>query len=86
MFSRLLFCLITATLLLYVYIDRKNQLTEIKLAIPLLEREVRALEIEKTALQYELESFQNPSYLLELLKKPEYSHLHFPKKGEVIEL
>jgi hypothetical protein len=72
--------------LLYVYIDKKNSLTEVKLAIPQLEREVKALELERTALQYELKSFENPSYLMQLLKRPEYSHLHFPKEGEVIKL
>lgn len=86
MFWRLIFCLCFTTLLLYVYIDKKNSLTEVKLAIPQLEREVKALELERTALQYELKSFENPSYLMQLLKRPEYSHLHFPKEGEVIKL
>lgn len=86
MFWRLIFCLSFSTFLLYIYIDKKNSLTEVRLAIPHLQAEVKALELEKTALQYELKCFENPTYLLELLKKPEYAHLHFPKEGEVVKL
>lgn len=81
---RLFVCIFLMSLALYFTIDKQNGLTELRLAIPAVEKQVRQLQKENIQLQYEVERFENPLYLLELLRKPEFSHLHFPLENEVV--
>ena len=82
---KIFICILTLGLTLYFHIDRQNDLTELRIAIPALAKEVKSLEEENTRLRFELEIFQNPVHLMELMKKPEYSHLKFPYlKDELI--
>ncbi|MCB1113910.1 MAG: hypothetical protein KDK62_04055 [Chlamydiia bacterium] len=76
-------CLVVGSALLF-YIDRLNQLTQLRLEIPQHVKELKIVQEENEALQYEIDRFESPIYLMELLKKPEYSHLKFPRKSEVI--
>lgn len=39
---------------------------------------------ENRRLDYELERLCCPSYLLELLRMPEYSHLRFPEEDSIV--
>jgi len=81
---RIFFCIFIVSLALYLYIDKQNRLTELRLEIPALEREVKQLQKENFRLQYEVDSFESPLHLLELLRKPEFSHLHFPYQDSVV--
>lgn len=79
-------CLIIAGLMLYRTIDNLNALTELRLAIPVIKREIAEIKEKNLQLQYAIDSFENPLHLMELARKPEYSHLKYPKEGEVIAL
>lgn len=68
---------------LILYIDRLNELTRLRLEIPIHLKQLKMLEEENQRLQYEIDQFESPLYLMELLKKPEFSHLKFPKENEV---
>ena len=83
---RIFICIFAAALTLYLHINRNNGLTAIQLAIPELEKEVRALNLENERLQYEIDQFESPIHLMELLKKPEFSHLKYPYVRDVIVL
>jgi len=69
---------------LYIYIDKLNNLTELRLLIPLLAKEVKDIQEKNLELQYEIERFESPSLLMELAQKSEFSHLKNPMLTEII--
>jgi hypothetical protein len=75
---RLGVCIVAAGLTLFAYIEKQNELTELRLAIPVLAKKVKNLEDEKIRLTYEIERFESPIHLMELMHKPEFSHLKYP--------
>lgn len=75
---RLCVCIIAAGLTLFGYIEKQNELTELRLAIPALAKTVKNLQEEKIRLTYEIEQFESPIHLMELMQKPEFSHLKYP--------
>ncbi len=84
MIIRLLICIFCAGLTLYAYIDKQNSLTELRIAIPSLDKQVKQIRVENKRLQYEIERLESPDHLLSLADQPEYSHLRFPYNEEVI--
>jgi len=83
---RLLLCIFVSAFLLYSYIDRQNDITEMKFFIPKLAEEVRALSEENATLLLEVEQIENPKVLLEKMRLPEFSHLKEPLPLEVIRI
>lgn len=81
---RLFFCIAVGFLTLYFYIDKQNELTELRLAIPALAKEVKKVHEENIRLHYEIERFESPVHLMELMRKPEFGHLKFPYLNEEI--
>lgn len=81
---RLLLCISFAGLALYKYIDKLNELTELRLSIPVLAREVKEIHEKNMELQYTIEHFESPVHLMELARKPEFGHLRYPSTQEVI--
>lgn len=77
-------CIIFSAILLYFYIDRQNSLTELRLQIPLLEKEMKQIQEENTRLQYEINQFESPIHLMELSRKPEFGHLKYPSLDRVL--
>jgi hypothetical protein len=45
---------------------------------------VKAAQEENERMQVEIDRFESPLYLLEMLKKPEFSHLKFPRQSEIV--
>ncbi len=80
---RVLFCVFMAGATLYAFIERQNRMTKMRLEIPILEKEVRMFKEESRRLKYEIEMFENPVHLIELLQKPEFGHLKHPHIDEV---
>jgi hypothetical protein len=70
--------MIAAGLTLFAYIEKQNELTELRLAIPTVAKEVKSLQQENIRLTYEIEHFESPIHLMELMRKPEFSHLKYP--------
>ena len=79
-------CISFAGLLLYKSIDKLNELTELRLSIPVLSRQVKEIHEENLELQYAIECFESPLHLMELARKPEFGHLHYPSTHEIIHL
>jgi hypothetical protein len=84
--ASILFCILIAWGTLYRYMAKQNELTELRLAIPSLSREVKQLIEENRRLKYEIEQFESPIHLMELARKPEFSHLKYPTLNEIIVL
>ncbi len=74
-FVRIITCIIFLCLLVYSYIDKQNDVTERRLEIPTISREIRELEGATSKLHYEVERFESPVHLIELSRKPEFGHL-----------
>jgi hypothetical protein len=81
---RVFVCIFFAGLTLYKYIDKLNELTELKLSIPVLAKEVKEINEKNLELQYEIERFESPIHLMELARKPEFGHLKYPAINDVI--
>lgn len=86
MIFRLLVCIFCAGVTLYAYIDKQNSLTELRIAIPALHKQVKQLHIENKRLQFEIERQASPENLLRFADQPEFSHLHYPVEEEIIVL
>lgn len=80
---RILICAFVAGFFLYAYISKQNTITQLRLEIPSTFQQLKAITQENTRLQFEIDQFENPTYLLELSKRPEYSHLKYPLVHEV---
>ena len=83
-FFRFLLCVFILGTLLYSYINKQNFITELRLRIPALAKELEAIKQENICLQFEIDQFENPQHLMELAKKPEFSHLKYPLLNEII--
>lgn len=83
-YVRITFCIFMAGLTLNLYINDLNKLTSLRLAIPALIKEVKSIHDENIQIQYEIERFESPIHLMELLRKPEFSHLHYPYVADVL--
>lgn len=80
---RLLLCIFVSAFLLYSYIDKLNDITELKIEIPKLSEEVQVLREENAALSLQIAKIENPQSLLEKSRRPEFSHLKQPSPDQV---
>lgn len=81
---RLMICISFAGLTLYKYIDKLNELTELRLSIPVLVRELSEIREDNVELQYAIDSFENPAHLMELARQPEFGHLKYPALSDIL--
>lgn len=73
-------------MLFYAYVSKVNQLTEVKLKVPKIEKEIRLLIEENKNLKYQIERFENPTHLMELARSVEYTHLKHPLLKDVLKV
>lgn len=83
---KIFICILAVGVLLFALIENQNQLVAIRMEIPVIEKEMRLIEEENKRLKYEIEQFESPMHLIELAKKPEFSHLKFPHESDVLVL
>lgn len=81
---RLGICILTFGLCLYSYVDKQNELTSLNINIPELKKEIRVLEEQNRRFQYEIDHFENPQHLMELARRPEFSHLKHPLLQDIL--
>jgi hypothetical protein len=82
--ARLIFCIFLFSIYLYLYVERQNKVTELRLNIPNVVKDVRELKENISSLQYDIEHFESPSHLLELSKKMEFRHLKYPNTTDIL--
>ncbi len=68
-------CFIAVSLSLYLYIDASNEVIGLRFAIPQAQKELKEVREENKRLTYAIERFESPLNLIELSRKPEFSHL-----------
>lgn len=86
LFIRLVLCIFFLGGCLYSYLSLQNSITKLRLEIPELVTKVRKIEEENIYLQYEIEKFESPANLLEIVKKNPFSHFCFPLDSAVVTL
>jgi len=69
---------------LYAYVDQHNALVRRQMQLPLKTKELMSIDEENIRLQFEIEKFENPLHLMELAKKPEFSHLKYPYENDIV--
>lgn len=70
----------------FSYLEKQNELTELRLYAPKLVREVREIRENNAHLQYELQELQSPQKLLELAQDPKFAHLKHPTCKNILVL
>lgn len=83
---KIFFCIGIVGITLYSIIYKQNALTELRLQIPTLSRDLKNLEEENRRYRFEIDTFESPAHLFELMRKPEFSHLKEPSINEVIQI
>lgn len=81
---RVFFCIFLVGFFLYSYILKQNELTQVRLNIPLIKRELKKITEENRKLDYEIDRFESPIHLMELAKRAEHSHLIHPYVKDII--
>jgi len=84
--TRLFICLSAASLCLFSYLEKQNELTQLRLYVPKLVKEIRSINEENTRLQYEVEQFESPDNMIRLVRDSRFAHLKHPLNKEVITL
>jgi hypothetical protein len=83
---RLCVCIFIVGMSLYAYVNKHNTLTEVQMRLPVLTKELIMCDEENVRLQFTIEKFENPLHLMELARKPEFSHLKHPYTRDIIHL
>jgi len=81
---KILICLFVSGICLYSYVDKQNELTSLKIEVPKIAKEIEDLKEEIQKFQYEVEMFENPAYLMQLIRQPEFGHLKHPFVKDVL--
>lgn len=79
-------CLFVFALCLFSYIEKQNELTSLKIKLPQVAMEIEDLQERIKKMKYEVDSFENPNYLMDLVRKPQFSHLKHPFVEDVLML
>jgi hypothetical protein len=69
---------------LFAYIEKSNHVTRLRITVPQLSKKLKSIEEENARLLFTIEQFENPVHLMQLARKPEFSHLKYPINTEVI--
>ena len=69
---------------LYSYMEKQNEITSLKFEVPFIAKEIEDLKEEIKKMKYEVEMFENPVYLMQLIRNPEYGHLKHPIIDDVL--
>ena len=72
------------TTTLYAYLNKHNALTELRIMLPQVKKELKAVEEENVRLRFEIEKFEHPLHLMELARKSQYAHLRHPQSSDII--
>jgi len=82
--ARLGICVTVFGTLLFFYLEKQNELTQLKIQLPQLEKQIAKTREEISRLRYEVDLFENPTHLIELAHRPEFGHLRYPLLKEIL--
>ncbi len=76
-------CVCVAGGALFSYLEKQNRVTELKILLPELQKQIAVIEEENRRLAYEIDQLESPIHLMELARRPEFSHLKHPLIREI---
>lgn len=79
-------CLVCFAIGQMLYFEKQNALTQLNMRLPEVQRQLASVREENRRMHYEIDQFENPSHLLELAHRPEFSHLKHPLLREILTL
>ncbi|MBM3202195.1 MAG: hypothetical protein FJZ56_07310 [Chlamydiae bacterium] len=82
--TKVLVCLFSLGGCLYAYLEEQNELIKLRMEIPRLGQDIKEIHEENLRLEFEIESFENPKHLMELVLQNEYSHLKHPLVSDIV--
>lgn len=80
------FCFSVLSLCLYSYQSKQNELTELRIRLPQLEKEIYAMKEEAKRLEFEIDKVESPTRLIELAHQAEFKHLKHPLLKEILRI
>ncbi len=83
---RIGFCIMIFSFFLYSYIDCQNELTSLKIHLPKKKEKLATLQEENKHLQYKIDQYENPTYLMELAQNKHFAHLKHPFVEDIMAL
>ncbi len=81
---KMFICLFSMGGCLYAYLEEQNEVTKLRMEIPKLGQDLKEISEENMRLRFEIESFENPKHLMELVLQHEYSHLKHPVVSDIV--
>lgn len=63
---------------MYCYVNKQNEITKIRLAIPRTSANLRELKEENVSLSFIIERYESSENLMEIASLPECEGLHYP--------
>jgi len=81
---KLFICLFSLGGCLYAYLEEQNELMKLRMEIPKIGQDLKEISEENRRLEFEIESFENPRHLMELVLQNEYSHLKHPLISDIV--
>ncbi len=84
--GKILICGVSFSMALCAYLHARNDVTKLMIQLPKLSKELSLIQEQNTILQFEVEKFENPAFLLNLLKTTEYAHLLSKESSQTIAL
>lgn len=83
-FIKAIICLFSMVAMLYFYIDKQNEQIQLRIQVRAAIKELREIQESNISLQYEVDQFESPAHLMELARKPSFSHLKHPYTKDII--
>ncbi|MFY7843323.1 MAG: hypothetical protein ACOVOR_04835 [Rhabdochlamydiaceae bacterium] len=83
-FFRLSICSLAFFGSLYLHIQKQNEVTDLRIQIPLVSKNLRELKEQNTRLKYEIDRLESPEKLFQYLQNPHFCHLQHPLEKEVV--
>lgn len=81
-----LFCFFALSLCWIHYLEKQNELTELRLYGPRLALEIKGIQEENTRLKYQLQEFESPGNLMQMLGDSRFSYLKHPVSKDILVL
>ncbi len=79
-------CLIAVGACWFSYLEKQNELTELRLYAPKLVQEVKGIREKNTQLRYQIQQLESPENLMKLASDAKFSHLKHPFGKDILVL
>ena len=79
-------CFVAVGISLIAYLEKQNDLTDLRLYVPRLVLEIKTIQEENAQLKYQIQEFESPDHLIKMAAAAEFSHLKHPLGKEILVL